>query len=163
MRTFLSALVVLVGCDSTTSTSDDDAPVSDSNASADDTQDSVADSDPATSVSDSSTPEPNTGPLSFEQDIFPMLRTRCGCCHLGTASSGSFNFENGLDDLIGVVAGNGQDYIVPFEPEESYFWHKLNDTQASVGGTGAVMPLEGMLPQADLDLIERWILEGVTP
>lgn len=50
--------------------------------------------------------------------------------------------------------------VVPGRPSRSYVWHKLNGTQASVGGTGTSMPQGESLMQVDLDRIRAWILEG---
>jgi hypothetical protein len=50
--------------------------------------------------------------------------------------------------------------IAPSRPSRSYLWHKLNGTQASVGGSGTAMPQGDDLPPGGLDQIRAWILEG---
>ena len=53
------------------------------------------------------------------------------------------------------------DLITPYDSSASYLWHKINGTQATVGGTGSQMPRGGpYLSAADLALIEAWIDEG---
>ena len=53
------------------------------------------------------------------------------------------------------------DLFEPGDPSTSYIWHKLNDTQGTVGGSGSQMPRGGpFLGTDDLALIETWILEG---
>ena len=55
--------------------------------------------------------------------------------------------------------------IEPYSLENSYLWHKINNTHRDIGGTGGPM-VPGFfgrwnsLPQEDLDLIGTWILEG---
>ena len=56
--------------------------------------------------------------------------------------------------------------IEPGDRGSSYLWHKINDTQSSIGGSGLSMPKArpGMtataLTQEQLDTIEQWILQG---
>lgn len=47
--------------------------------------------------------------------------------------------------------------------EDSYLWHKLQDTHLTVGGEGARMPLTGMLTAAELAIVQAWIEGGATP
>lgn len=47
--------------------------------------------------------------------------------------------------------------------DASYLWHKINGTQANVGGLGLKMPLGGMLSAEDLAKIEAWINAGAKP
>jgi len=54
--------------------------------------------------------------------------------------------------------------IEPGDSAKSYLWHKINGTQADVGGGGSNMPLgAGALPQATLDIINEWIAGGAQP
>jgi hypothetical protein len=54
--------------------------------------------------------------------------------------------------------------VRPFMPDSSYLVHKIQGTQTAVGGTGARMPLgcsgSGCLPNASINLIRNWILQG---
>ena len=64
-------------------------------------------------------------------------------------------------NLVGVGAiGADMDLVTAGSLEESYLWHKLVDSQDSVGGAGVVMPMNGELSAADLSTIEQWIEEG---
>jgi hypothetical protein len=64
-----------------------------------------------------------------------------------------------------------QPYVEPGDPDGSYLWHKIMDTWqgAPSNGVCCAMPLPdagmdpGLLPAADLDLIEQWILDGALP
>ena len=53
--------------------------------------------------------------------------------------------------------------VEPFDPQNSYLWHKLNGTMTSVGGTGSQMPKTGSLTTTELALIEQWIVDGAAP
>jgi hypothetical protein len=51
--------------------------------------------------------------------------------------------------------------VKPFLPDSSYLIHKIEGTQADVGGSGERMPRGGMpLTQAQIDLIRAWITVG---
>jgi len=71
--------------------------------------------------------------------------------------------------IVGVnsVSVSEQTFVEPGDPEGSYLWHKINGTQASVGGGGLDMPspVVGMddptvLTQEQYDTIEAWIAGG---
>jgi len=56
--------------------------------------------------------------------------------------------------------------IEPGDPAASYLWHKINGTQASVGGSGLMMPkarpgmASTVLTPEQFATIEQWILAG---
>jgi hypothetical protein len=51
--------------------------------------------------------------------------------------------------------------VRPSVPDSSYLVHKIQGTQASVGGSGGQMPLGGApLSQSQIDLIRAWIAAG---
>ena len=53
------------------------------------------------------------------------------------------------------------DRIEPGDPDNSYLVHKIQGTQASVGGTGERMPLgRPALTQEQIDIIRAWIADG---
>jgi hypothetical protein len=101
-------------------------------------------------------------PLTYTDDVYPLFQVECAGCHTGGGNSGGFN----LDDYVDVVnePSNdvpGMDRIEPFDPDDSYLFHKLNDTQLTVGGSGLRMPRSG--PALTVDekaLVETWIIQG---
>lgn len=100
---------------------------------------------------------------TFAQDVQPVLTAACGTCHI-TGSSGNFNFAAGLSALVNVPSNQSAlPYIAPGNPDNSYLVAKIRGTQASVGGGGVTMPLGGMLPPADILLIEGWVAGGALP
>jgi mono/diheme cytochrome c family protein len=50
--------------------------------------------------------------------------------------------------------------IEPGSPENSYLFHKITGTQASVGGSGERMPRGGQLSDAEIQTIRAWIAQG---
>ena len=51
--------------------------------------------------------------------------------------------------------------ILPGKPDSSYLVHKIQGTQAAVGGFGGQMPLgKSPLSQGDIDKIRAWIQAG---
>lgn len=93
------------------------------------------------------------------------FEARCSC-HVSQSRgdfSGLATYDRGYAVLVDAPSHDvpSMPRITPFEPENSYLWHKLNNTQESVGGDGTRMPqTQNGLPQTDRDAIEQWILAG---
>lgn len=115
-----------------------------------------------------------TPTLTFDADIQPIFDEHCvaGCHEPG----GEWGFlldlsSSAYEAVVGVPSPQfpSMSIIEPGEPEASYLWHKLNGTQASVGGSGIDMPKArtGMtatvLTPEQLATIEQWILQGAPP
>ncbi|MBK9754677.1 MAG: hypothetical protein IPO88_14470 [Nannocystis sp.] len=172
LRTLAFAAIVLAtGCgDSGTGT--------DSNATdAATTMDASAGTD-AASTGDAQTTDapttdaPTTGPgvVSYTADVQPLWDARCviGCHEPG---GGGF-LTSGLDlspavsyaQLVGVmsVGAPALSRVAASDSMGSYLWHKLNNTQVDVGGSGSQMPVGG-LPPGDLATIKSWIDGGALP
>lgn len=102
---------------------------------------------------------------AFELDVWPTLADRCSIssCHKETVPPLMPDAAGTYDNLVGVPAAAAMlDYVTPGSPDESYLWHKLSGTQATVpGGGGATMPVAGLeLCADDLQAIEAWISSG---
>ncbi len=107
------------------------------------------------------------GALSYARDVEPIFLARCGDCH------GAENPKKGLD----LSAGNGLANMldrpsrevdgVPLlragDPAGSYLWQKLTHSSSEGKGMPRTMFGAEKLPQAQLDLIERWIRDGAQP
>jgi len=117
-----------------------------------------------TTGGDTSTGEP--AGLSWALDIHPIaVANSCGCHAEGI---GGLKMTNAMDSyaiLVGVQSHqSGLKRVEPGDPEASYLLHKLRGTQDKVGGKGLNMPAGGdSLPDATLDLVAQWILEGAKP
>lgn len=108
--------------------------------------------------------------LTLNGSVQPILTGNCAsaACHDLTAP------QEGMSLVSGQTFGNTVDIaalqlasmrrVRPFRPDSSYLVHKIQGTQASVGGVGARMP-EGCagascLPNSTIDIIRNWILQG---
>src|SRR5690606_9415042 len=111
--------------------------------------------------------ETTGGPLSFEADIQPIINRNC-LCHIqdsdGEMEADYMTLNPGVSfgNLVGVPSEEvpAMNRIEPSSPDESYLWHKINDSHLSVGGDGDFMPPLGLLPRDTRAIIETWILEG---
>jgi hypothetical protein len=111
---------------------------------------------------------PASPQISLAQDIQPIFTSQCALsgCHgnsfpdpVGLILSAGNSFGN----LVNVpsVEAQGLLRVKPGESAASYLIHKLEGTQASVGGGGAQMPFGAApLPDAEIDVIRRWIDQG---
>jgi hypothetical protein len=109
------------------------------------------------------------GPIttSFARDIQPILDANCAIpfCHSGTFPSAGLSLIAGAayGQIVNVPSGElrAMDRIEPVNPAKSYLWHKINNTQLSVGGQGFSMPSgRPLLTEDTRKLIQTWILEG---
>lgn len=106
-------------------------------------------------------------PVSFASHVQPLFTASCssGGCHGGAAP------QQGMDLSASMAYGNivnvastelpAMDRVEPSTPAQSYLIHKIEGTQASVGGSGARMPLG--VPALALQtqrMIRRWVSEG---
>ena len=118
--------------------------------------------------SESSTTEPM--PVDYATQIQPIFNTWC-TCHLQGGSGEmvaptlTLNEEFSHQELVGTAstAVPSMARIEPGDPDASYLWHKIHDSQESVGGGGTEMPPGDMLPDGEMELIEHWIRGGALP
>ncbi len=102
--------------------------------------------------------------------VQPILTTNCtgSACHDLTGPQAGMTLVSGqtfgstVDQMAEQLASMRR--VRPFRPDSSYLVHKIQGTQASVGGSGVRMP-EGCsggscLPNATIDIIRNWILQG---
>lgn len=105
--------------------------------------------------------------VCFARDIQPIFTANCALsgCHAGTSPQQGQNLSEGLayQAIVNVPANEraGMMRVRPSQPDSSYLVHKIQGTQASVGGSGGQMPLGGTpLSQSQVDLIRAWIAAG---
>ena len=106
-----------------------------------------------------------TTTLSHATDIQPIWDSACAGCHTGGGASGSLTLDDGYTSMVNVAAGelSTMDYVEPGDTSNSYLWHKISGTHASVGGSGSTMPKSGSLTSDQIATIESWILGGANP
>lgn len=127
-----------------------------------------SDEDADTSSDDGSTtmvPE-----VDYLTEIQPLWNAQCTCHLMGpsgtmVAPTMTLNEAVSWQQLIGTpsMAVPSLARVQPGKPDESYLWHKINDTHLEVGGTGTEMPPGLMLDAATIQTIENWILGGAMP
>ncbi|HEY8521885.1 MAG TPA: hypothetical protein VIN61_17570 [Gammaproteobacteria bacterium] len=98
---------------------------------------------------------------SIQANVFTPI---CTACHVGASAPAGLRLDeaNSYGLLVGVPSAEQAHLlrVAPGNPDQSYLIQKLEGT-AAVGGR---MPLGGApLPQADIDVIRQWILEGAQP
>lgn len=116
-----------------------------------------------------------SGP-SYATTVGPIFEMQCtvGCHEQGGALGGPGGFDPNVKMDLSAAAGYAtltagksaqatDMWIVGETVEDSYLWHKLNDTHLTVGGSGAKMPITGEITEADLTVIQAWIEGGATP
>ncbi len=170
----------------TSSTAPDDTtgtPPDDTTANPDDTtgtpDDTTANPDDTTGTPDDTTgtPDDTTGTpddttasgdgISFAVDIYgPIIMARCSC-HVNGASGGLAmpDAATAYGNLVGVPASVAPlNRVEAGDSDASYIFHKVNGTQADVGGGGGQMPLGGgPLDGGQISDIANWINEGALP
>lgn len=169
----LALLIVLplAACgDDTTDDGTADTGAPDSGAS--DTGSTDADLDDSTET-DTGAPDTAETDTTVEEDTAPLEPTlsnvydtifapTCAAagCHANGANGVDFSTLDGLrDQLLANSPTAGFPLITPNSPDDSYLWHKINNTQGDVGGFGSRMPILG-LPDEDIAFIEAWINAG---
>lgn len=104
-------------------------------------------------------------PVSFSNDVQPILNSQCVYCHVTGAENGGLNLgrRHAHAALMSESTEAPMPRVTPGDPDQSYLIHKLRGTHLEVGGNGSAMPVYDPpkpFPAAQLDLIERWVGEG---
>lgn len=166
--TVMAAALVLGGCgddgEETTSATTFEPTTTDSDPT---TMADTGDTGDTGDDADTTTPD-----VTFAE-VEPIFQMRCvdGCHEPGglwATHDMSGDIHAKIVGMPGPLQGTQCDLIAPDEPDASYIWHKINGTHTmNCGGSGLQMPVSpdnigevDPLPQADIDLIEGWILSG---
>jgi len=106
-------------------------------------------------------------PVSYAKDIEPIFVKACSKCH------GEDNPKKGLDvsagkgfgQLVGVKSAEVPEMarVKAGDPAASYLWLKVSHTATQGKGMPRTLFGAKKLPQADLDLIQQWIVQGANP
>jgi hypothetical protein len=112
-------------------------------------------------------PPSGNGAVTLSGEVQPIFSNNCAFsgCHGGTSPQLGQNLSEGqaFASIVGVpsVQVPSMNRVTAGDPDMSYLVHKIQGTQASVGGSGERMPLGfGALPQSEIDIIRTWITEG---
>ena len=112
--------------------------------------------------------ESTAGPMlepTFANVQAEIFMKACSC-HNSQAMPGNGNLSlemaTAYANLFGVKSSQlaTMDLVKAGEPDKSYLFLKVNNTQIEAGGMGGVMPVGGMLTPEQLMLLEEWISAG---
>lgn len=106
--------------------------------------------------------------ISFAANVQSVFTVSCVGCHSGAGAPQGMSLASGVayGATVNVAAGEvpALKRIRPYLPDSSYLVHKIQGTQATVGGSGARMPFGcsggNCLSNATIDVIRNWILQG---
>lgn len=136
-------------------------------AGGDDTSADTSSSEGTSSAGDSST---GVALVDYEAQIQPIWNAQCTCHLMGPsgtmqAPTMTLNPDISHGELVGTpsTAVPTMARIEPGDPDASYLWHKTHGTHLEVGGDGTEMPPGLVVPEADLQRIEDWIVGGALP
>lgn len=106
--------------------------------------------------------------VDYETDVQPIWNGSC-TCHLmggsGTMTAPFLTLNPGMSiaELVGVDSEQSAlRRIEAGSTDESYLWQKLTGAHEAVG-EGDPMPPSGTLEDAQLEIVEAWILAGAAP
>ncbi len=111
-------------------------------------------------------PDPDGGTLSFSGGVQPIFTDNCAFtqCHAGASPQADMNLSEGMayQNIVNVSSRQVSTMVrvAPGEPDSSYLVLKIEGRAGSVGGVATRMPLGGMLTQAQIDTIRRWMENG---
>lgn len=106
---------------------------------------------------------------TFAVDVAPILQLQCQGCHFVTDNPPQILIDGQqtrltYDRLVAQPAARAPlDYIAPGAPEDSYLLHKVEGTQATVGGQGNHMPppvSRRRLSADEVAILRAWITAG---
>jgi hypothetical protein len=98
------------------------------------------------------------GPVSFINDVAPILKENCFACHDAKKRKGKFDMSTYESFRKG---GDKEDPLVPGKPDESLIIDLLTAKDKSRMPPPKDIP--DPLPQAKIDVIAKWIAEGAKP
>ncbi len=93
---------------------------------------------------------PSPPAITFDADILPVLKSRCGKCHGDTKRTAGLSVLTGADLLRGGESGSP---IVPGKPEESSLYELIHLGEMPPKGNDA-------LTKDEIERIHRWIADG---
>ncbi|HKP58006.1 MAG TPA: hypothetical protein VJV78_14845 [Polyangiales bacterium] len=103
----------------------------------------------------------------FAANVLPLINQACNCHQSSPILMAPFSLkpEDAYNNLVNKPAIQLPTMMLvkPGALNASYVWHKINDTQLSVGGSGLIMPSNIPLKPEERRVFERWIAAGATP
>ena len=93
-------------------------------------------------------------PISFEDDVQPLLRRHCFRCH--GAKNQEADLQLSVRDRVLAAEDSVEATVVPRHPERSTLIQRIADSEY-----GDLMPLDAdPLSKSEIEVLRRWIAEG---
>jgi Planctomycete cytochrome C len=106
-------------------------------------------------------------PLSYAKDVEPIIVKACSECHGGDSPKKGLDLSQGkgFERLVGVKSQEVPEMVLAKagDPAGSYLWLKVTHTATQGKGMPRTLFGSKKLPQADLDVIQNWIIQGANP
>ncbi len=90
--------------------------------------------------------------ITFDDHIKPIFRQRCAACHSPDKKSGGLDVTNFTALMLG---GSSGESIDPGAPEDSYLFSLITHEEEP-----SMPPGDTKIPDAEIQLIEKWIVGG---
>jgi hypothetical protein len=109
--------------------------------------------------------EPNE--FGYAAHVEPLVIKACNCHQTSPVLMAPFSLKlgEGYANLVGVQSAQLETMLIvePGKLNDSYLWHKINGTQAEVGGEGLIMPPTVPFNADERRVFEQWIAAGAAP
>ncbi len=106
-------------------------------------------------------------PVSYAKDVEPVFVKACSDCHGGDNPKKGLDLskDKGFAQLVGVKSQEVPEMVrvKAGDPAGSFLWLKVTHTATQGRGMPRTLFGSKKLPQADLDLIQQWIVQGANP
>jgi hypothetical protein len=106
-------------------------------------------------------------PLSYAKDVEPIILKACADCHGGDNPKKGLDLSKGkgYERLVGVKSQEVPEMalVKAGDPAGSYLWLKVSHTATQGRGMPRTLFGSKKLPQASLDVIQNWIIQGANP
>jgi hypothetical protein len=105
--------------------------------------------------------------VGYAATVQPFVKQACNCHRSEPFLMAPFSLKDadGYANLVDAPSMQVPSMmrVAPGDTAHSYLWHKINGTQASVGGSGQIMPSTIPLNADEKAIFERWINAGAPP
>lgn len=105
--------------------------------------------------------------VTYAKDVEPIFVKACGECHGGDNPKKGLDVSKGrgYERLVGVKSQEvpAMALVKAGEPAASYLWLKLTHTATEGKGMPRTLFSSKKLPQAELDTVQNWIIQGANP
>lgn len=110
---------------------------------------------------------PEGVPVTYGDHLEPLVIARCLSCHTTEEPEAKLVLEPGAgyDEMVGRASTQVPELLIvaPGDPEASYLWRKLIHEVEIGRGMPRTVVGSIKLPDDEIELYRRWILDGALP